>query len=84
VIAVADQGRQPGRAAGGQGHPGQQRGARPDLDPLIPATMPQGQVASFGQEVLMKRPGQPIEGAISSMRTKHGEAGTTGGGTGRR
>jgi NAD(P)-dependent dehydrogenase (short-subunit alcohol dehydrogenase family) len=33
----------------------------PIWTPLIPATMPEEQVASFGQEVPMKRPGQPIE-----------------------
>ena len=29
--------------------------------PLIPATMPEEQVASFGEQVPMKRPGQPAE-----------------------
>ena len=33
----------------------------PIWTPLIPATMPAEQVASFGEEVPMKRPGQPIE-----------------------
>jgi hypothetical protein len=33
----------------------------PIWTPLIPATMPEEQVAEFGQEVPMKRPGQPIE-----------------------
>ena len=29
--------------------------------PLIPSTMPPDQVTSFGQQVPMKRPGQPVE-----------------------
>ena len=33
----------------------------PIWTPLIPATMPPDQVASFGQQVPMKRPGQPAE-----------------------
>ena len=33
----------------------------PIWTPLIPATMPPDQVASFGQQVPMKRPGQPVE-----------------------
>jgi hypothetical protein len=33
----------------------------PIWTPLIPATMPPEQVESFGQEVPMKRPGQPKE-----------------------
>src|SRR3978361_754598 len=33
----------------------------PIWTPLIPATMPPEQVKSFGQEVPMKRPGQPAE-----------------------
>ena len=33
----------------------------PIWTPLIPATMPPEQVASFGTEVPMKRPGQPVE-----------------------
>ena len=33
----------------------------PIWTPLIPATMPPGQVESFGQQVPMKRPGQPAE-----------------------
>jgi hypothetical protein len=33
----------------------------PIWTPLIPATMPQEQVESFGQDVPMKRPGQPAE-----------------------
>lgn len=33
----------------------------PIWTPLIPATMPRMQVATFGQEVPMKRPGQPKE-----------------------
>jgi hypothetical protein len=33
----------------------------PIWTPLIPSTMPPGQVESFGQQVPMKRPGQPAE-----------------------
>jgi len=33
----------------------------PIWTPLIPSTMPPDQVASFGQQVPMKRPGQPVE-----------------------
>lgn len=33
----------------------------PIWTPLIPATMPAEQVKSFGQEVPLKRPGQPVE-----------------------
>jgi NAD(P)-dependent dehydrogenase (short-subunit alcohol dehydrogenase family) len=33
----------------------------PIWTPLIPATMPPDQVESFGQQVPMKRPGQPVE-----------------------
>jgi NAD(P)-dependent dehydrogenase (short-subunit alcohol dehydrogenase family) len=33
----------------------------PIWTPLIPSTMPADQVASFGQQVPMKRPGQPVE-----------------------
>jgi NAD(P)-dependent dehydrogenase (short-subunit alcohol dehydrogenase family) len=33
----------------------------PIWTPLIPATMPPEQVESFGQQVPMKRPGQPAE-----------------------
>jgi NAD(P)-dependent dehydrogenase (short-subunit alcohol dehydrogenase family) len=33
----------------------------PIWTPLIPATMPPEQVESFGQEVPLKRPGQPVE-----------------------
>jgi len=33
----------------------------PIWTPLIPSTMPEEQVESFGQEVPMKRPGQPAE-----------------------
>ncbi|NIA54239.1 glucose 1-dehydrogenase [Massilia sp. TW-1] len=33
----------------------------PIWTPLIPSTMPPDEVASFGQQVPMKRPGQPVE-----------------------
>jgi NAD(P)-dependent dehydrogenase (short-subunit alcohol dehydrogenase family) len=33
----------------------------PIWTPLIPSTMPPDQVTSFGQQVPMKRPGQPVE-----------------------
>jgi NAD(P)-dependent dehydrogenase (short-subunit alcohol dehydrogenase family) len=33
----------------------------PIWTPLIPSTMPPDQVESFGQQVPMKRPGQPVE-----------------------
>ncbi len=33
----------------------------PIWTPLIPATMPEGKVSSFGEQVPMKRPGQPRE-----------------------
>jgi NAD(P)-dependent dehydrogenase (short-subunit alcohol dehydrogenase family) len=33
----------------------------PIWTPLVPSTMPPDQVASFGQQVPMKRPGQPVE-----------------------
>jgi len=33
----------------------------PVWTPLIPSTMPPGQVAQFGQQVPMQRPAQPVE-----------------------
>jgi NAD(P)-dependent dehydrogenase (short-subunit alcohol dehydrogenase family) len=35
----------------------------PVWTPLIPATMPEGEVKSFGETTLFKRPAQPVEQA---------------------
>jgi NAD(P)-dependent dehydrogenase (short-subunit alcohol dehydrogenase family) len=53
----------------------------PIWTPLIPATMPVDQVASFGSEVPMKRPGQPAELASSYVLLASDEASYISGST---
>jgi NAD(P)-dependent dehydrogenase (short-subunit alcohol dehydrogenase family) len=53
----------------------------PIWTPLIPSTMPIDQVASFGSEVPMKRPGQPAELAASYVLLASDEASYISGST---
>jgi NAD(P)-dependent dehydrogenase (short-subunit alcohol dehydrogenase family) len=53
----------------------------PIWTPLIPSTMPVDQVASFGSEVPMKRPGQPAELASSYVLLASDEASYISGST---
>lgn len=46
---------------GGKGHCTNCVAPGPIWTPLIPATMPEEKVTSFGEQVPMKRPGQPRE-----------------------
>ena len=43
----------------------------PIWTPLIPSTMPEDAVAKFGENVPMKRPGQPAEHAPSNFASRH-------------
>jgi len=44
-------------------YPSQRSCTGPCLDALIPATMPEDEVKTFGQNTLFKRPAQPVEQA---------------------
>jgi NAD(P)-dependent dehydrogenase (short-subunit alcohol dehydrogenase family) len=53
----------------------------PIWTPLIPSTMPPEKVASFGQQVPMKRPGQPVEVAPPYVMLASDEASYISGAT---
>src|SRR4030095_8710055 len=40
----------------------------PIWTPLIPSTLPEDSVSSFGKQVPMKRPGQPVEVATAYVK----------------